>query len=195
MMGVGQIDCAGKPVPKVKNLDHLYERYSADRLGLTNTLSLDLGPGYSLRNPFHCNGVRGVDVRSDLERGISAADLVIEPIPFADNSFDFITAYDFLEHIPRVVYLPERRLPFVELMNEVHRVLKPQGIFFSHTPIYPYASVFRDPTHVNIMTVETFPLYFDDQYRWASIYGFRGAFKILEQVIKPPHLISLLQKV
>ncbi len=190
-----QLNCAGEPVPTVKSLHALYQRYRATNLGLTNSISLDLGPGHSLRNPFDCDSARGVDVRANLDEGIVAADLITEPIPFADNFFDFITAYDFLEHIPRLLYLPQRRLPFVELMNEVHRVLKPRGIFFSHTPIYPYASAFRDPTHVNFLTVETFPLYFDDQNRWGSIYGFRGSFKILEQAIKPPHLISLLQKV
>jgi SAM-dependent methyltransferase len=178
----------------IRSLRIIYERYGAAQRNLNNAQSLDLGPGTSLRNPFACQGVRGVDMVENPSLGIVAADLVIEPIPFADNIFDYVTAYDFIEHIPRLIYQPARRMPFVELMNEIWRVLKPGGIFFSHTPIYPYASAFRDPTHVNILTVETFPLYFDDTYRWASIYGFKGSFKILHQTIKRPHLITLLEK-
>jgi hypothetical protein len=47
-------------------------------------------------------------------------------------------------------------------MNEIFRTLKPGGIFFSKTPAYPISAVFSDPTHVNNITADTFPLYFDD---------------------------------
>jgi SAM-dependent methyltransferase len=178
-----------------RSLRRLYERYGASQLGLVDSISLDLGCGGNLRNPFGCDKVYGVDTKDDASRDVMGADLVTGPIPFPSSSFDYVTAYDFLEHIPRIIYAPDRRLPFIELMNEVWRVLKPGGIFLSHTPIYPYASVFRDPTHVNIMTVETFSLYFDDQMKWGSTYGFIGAFEILDQTIKKPHLISVLKKV
>jgi len=178
-----------------RSLSSIYEMHCAERLGLRDSISLDIGSGNNLRNPFGCDEVYGLDVIANPLKNIVAADLVVEPIPFEDNYLDYISAYDFLEHIPRLIYLPQRRLPFIELMNEIWRTLKPGGIFFSHTPIYPYASAFRDPTHVNILTVETFPLYFDDKNKWGSIYGFSGQFKILKQTIKEPHLISLLQKV
>jgi SAM-dependent methyltransferase len=175
-------------------IDPIYEKYKALQSN-ENTQSLDLGCGVKPRNPFNAKLSFGLDVRDDLAMGIKSADLVLGPIPFEDQSFDFVTAYDFLEHIPRVVYLPERRLPFVNLMNEIYRVLKPGGIFLSSTPIYPYGAAFRDPTHINILTDETFSLYFDDQYRWAQMYGFSGAFKLLEQVSIQPSLVAVLQKV
>jgi glycosyltransferase involved in cell wall biosynthesis len=159
------------------------------------TKTLDLGCGDKPRNPFLADDIFGVDVRSNLAGNIRSADLAIEPIPFDDDSFDFLTAFDFIEHIPRVVYVPERRNAFVELMNEVHRVLRPGGIFMAHTPAYPHAVAFRDPTHVNILTEETFSLYFDDQTRWASIYGFKGAFRILRNEWWGPHLVAVMQKV
>ena len=181
-------------LPRFKSIDPIYEKYKALRSN-ENTQSLDLGCGVKPRNPFDAKSSFGLDVRDDLAMGIKSADLVLGPIPFEDQSFDFVTAYDFLEHIPRVVYLPERRLPFVNLMNEIYRVLKPGGIFLSSTPIYPYGAAFRDPTHINILTDETFSLYFDDQYRWAQMYGFSGAFKVLEQVSIQPSLVAVLQKV
>jgi glycosyltransferase involved in cell wall biosynthesis len=159
------------------------------------TKTLDLGCGDKPRNPFLADQLYGVDVRSNLAGNIRSADLAIEPIPFDDESFDYLTAYDFIEHIPRVIYAPERRNAFVELMNEVHRVLRPGGIFMSHTPAYPHAVAFRDPTHVNIITEETFRLYFDDELRWASIYGFKGAFRMLRNEWWGPHLVAVMQKV
>lgn len=157
--------------------------------------SLDLGCGPAAKNPFNADEVFGVDVRENMAANIVSADLAIERIPYGYNYFDFITAYDFLEHIPRVIYMPTRRNPFVELMNEVYRVLKMGGMFLSLTPAYPHALVFRDPTHVNIITDETFPLYFDDEKRWAAMYGFNGAFKVLIQEWHGTHLLTVLQKV
>ena len=158
------------------------------------TKSLDLGCGLQPKNPFNAQEVYGIDVRDDAEAHIVKADLVIEPIPFPDDSFDYVTAHDFLEHVPRLIYLPQRRNAFVEVMNEIHRVLKPGGVFMSFTPAFPHGPAFRDPTHVNIITEETFPLYFDDKVRWASMYGFRGSFQILSQEWRGVHLISLLRK-
>jgi SAM-dependent methyltransferase len=157
--------------------------------------SLDLGCGSNPRNVFGAQEVFGVDIRDGLGPNIRAADLAIDSIPFPDETFDFVTAHDFIEHVPRVVYLPKRRNSFVELMNEVYRVLKPGGIFLSMTPAYPHAPAFRDPTHVNIITDETFPLYFDSKNRWASIYGFNGAFNIAQQEWRGQSLLTVMQKV
>jgi SAM-dependent methyltransferase len=159
------------------------------------TKTLDLGCGSLPRNPFQADELFGVDVRDDLESHVKRADLAIEPIPYEDESFEYVTAFDFIEHIPRIVYAPTRRNAFVEFMNEVYRVLKPGGLFFSQTPIYPHAAVFQDPTHVNFITNETFLLYFDDIHRLASMYGFNGAFRIVKHERRGSHLHAVLQKI
>jgi SAM-dependent methyltransferase len=159
------------------------------------TKSLDLGCGPNPKNPFNADEVFGIDVRDDLELGIKRADLVIEPIPFPDESFEYITAHDFLEHIPRVIYAPLRRNAFVELMNEIYRVLKTDGLFMSFTPAYPHPEAFRDPTHVNIITDQTFQAYFDNVNRWAAGYGFNGSFLIQMQEWRGPHLLTILKKI
>lgn len=159
------------------------------------TRSLDLGCGPVPKNPFNATEVHGIDVQADAAANILAADLVVEPIPHPDASFEYVTAHDFLEHIPRLVYAPRRRNAFIELLNEVWRVLMPGGMFLSLTPAYPHAATFRDPTHVNFITDETFPLYFDDQHRWAKAYGFTGAFHVELQEWRGIHLLTVLRKV
>ena len=162
--------------------------------------TLDLGCGNTPKNPFQAmeiEEVYGIDFTQNIDKRIYAADLAMEPIPFDDNFFTGLSAYDLIEHIPRIAYVPERRFCFVELMNEIYRVLRPEGVFYSFTPAFPSSAAFRDPTHVNIITEETFPLYFDDKSRLASMYGFKGFFKIEEQKwhTNNEHLITIMRKI
>jgi SAM-dependent methyltransferase len=159
------------------------------------TKTLDLGCGPNPNNPFSANEVYGVDIIANLAGNIAAADLALEPIPFPSDHFEFVTAYQFIEHVPRVIYTPTRRNSFVELMNEIHRVLKQDGIFLSVTPAYPHNAAFQDPTHVNIITEETFHFYFSEPTRWASIYGFTGHFRMLKQEWMGVNLVTQLQKI
>lgn len=159
------------------------------------TKTLDLGCGTVPKNPFNASEIYGIDIREESER-ILIADLAVEPIPFEDCFFDYCSAFDFIEHIPRVIYLPTRKFSFVDLMSEIYRVLKPGGKFISFTPAFPHAPAWRDPTHVNIITTETFPLYFDDKNKLAKMYGFVGGFEIESQHWHENniHLISILKK-
>jgi SAM-dependent methyltransferase len=159
------------------------------------SLALDLGCGANPKNPFGADILYGIDIREDISKNVIKADLVLDPIPFEENTFDYVTAFDFIEHIPRIIYAPSRRNSFIEVMNEIWRVLKQNGKFLSVTPAYPHAEVFRDPTHVNIITEETFPLYFDAERRWGAMYGFRGAFEIEGQSWNGPHLQTLMRKI
>ena len=180
--------------PRFGNLEEFCRDYVARTPPVTPTRTLDLGCGSVPRNPFGATALAGIDIRENPALDVRYADLAIEPIPFEDASFDYVTAFDFLEHVPRVLYLPERRFPFVELMNEIYRVLKPGGTLLSFTPAFPFGHAFRDPTHVNILTETTFPIYFDDQNRHASIYGFRGAFQIVRQGWRRKHLVTVMRK-
>lgn len=166
--------------------------YKADHM---SNKTLDLGCGPSPNNPFNASEVYGVDIVSNLASNIIAADLAIDPIPFDSDYFQFVTAYQFIEHVPRIIYCPRRRNSFVELMNEIHRVLKKDGIFLSVTPAYPHNAAFQDPTHVNIITEETFHFYFSEPTSWAKIYGFNGSFRLLKQEWMGVNLVTQLQKI
>ena len=181
-------------LPEAKSVDQCLKGLIAKASDLHGTSTLDLGCGLNPQNPFRAEQVYGIDIRDNPSKYIKCADLTVEPIPFEDNAFDFITAFDIIEHIPKVIYAPNRRFPFVELMNEVWRTLKPNGYFLSHTPVYPYSAIFGDPTHISVVTHETFTGYFDDVSRIAAIYGFKGSFKVVSQHLIIPHLVSVLQK-
>jgi SAM-dependent methyltransferase len=181
-------------VPKVINIDQIINLFESNKLGLKDSKSLDLGCGDMPRNPFLADSVYGLDLFEDINKNIGAFDLASSAIPNQENTFDFITAFDFIEHVPRIIYNPERRLPFIQLMNEIYRTLKPNGIFLSYTPIYPYAATYFDPTHVNFITCDTFPTCFDDKNRWAEKYGFNGYFKIISQSLLEPRLITIMSK-
>ena len=149
-------------VQRILSLEDYLGPYSAESRGLAEASSLDMGCGGQPKNPFGAKHLFGLDIRENSERGIRYADLTVEPIPFSDESFDYITAYDFIEHVPRVIYMPTRRFPFVQLMNEVWRTLKPGGIFLSHTPTYPYSSA-RTP-HDAFHTINV-----DHEFTYSSV--------------------------
>jgi SAM-dependent methyltransferase len=154
-----------------------------------NTRHLDLGCGSVPRNPYQRDILCGVDL-ADTADGhlIRRANLATQPIPFESDSFDSVSAYDFFEHVPRVFPSPDgqgTRFPFVELMNEVWRVLKPGGLLYAVTPVYPSKAAFQDPTHVNIMTADTHT-YFTRPHKMAAMYGFTGDFIMRRvQLTKP----------
>jgi SAM-dependent methyltransferase len=132
---------------------------------------------------------------------VREANLFIDPIPFPDNEFEFVTAFDFIEYVPRVLNVYDKILdkniiinPFINLMNEIYRILKDDGIFLSKTPAYPNTQAFQDPTHINIITEDTFPVYFNDHYPVAHIYGFNGGFKIKKQYWDTFYLVTELIK-
>lgn len=145
---------------------------------------LDLGCGKFPRNPYGRRELCGVDVRpapagADFEHRV--ANLSLQPIPYGDDGFASVSAYDFIEHVPRLLATGDGRgtvFPFVQLMNEVWRVLAPGGRFYALTPAYPHLEAFTDPTHVNVITAKTHE-YFCGPQPLARMYGFTGEFKVV----------------
>jgi len=151
---------------------------------MRRTRHLDLGCGAVARNPYGQAEVHAVDLAApdglDPQR-FRRANLTLEPIPHPDSTFDSVSAFDFLEHVPRVLATADgkgTRFPFVEAMNEIHRVLRPGGRLYAVTPAFPREEAFQDPTHVNVITRGTAG-YFCGPEPLARVYGFRGAFTLL----------------
>jgi SAM-dependent methyltransferase len=173
-----------KAYPALESIETLLESLD-NALNQPASVSLDLGCGDKPRNPFRAAEWFGVDIREDLESKILCANLATQPIPCQTDHFDYCTAFDVIEHIPRILPASDggTHFPFIELMNEVHRVLKPGGLFLHQTPAFPCKQAFQDPTHVNIVTEDTFPYYFCEPNLYATKigYGFNGRFELVYQ--------------
>lgn len=101
---------------------------------------LDIGCGGTKQQNF-ATGVDqethpGVNVVCDLESGL----------PFPDDYADQIYAVHFLEHVSELV----------GLMNDIHRVLKPDGVLHVIVPHHGCVNAIADPTHVRFFHPQTF---------------------------------------
>lgn len=154
---------------------------------------LDLGSGIGPRQKEGYEAC-GVDLFDFGVSNVRVADLAIQPIPYEDNEFDLVTAYDFMEHIPPVLYLPaycgdaprgsrhpvERRNCMIELFNEIYRVLVPGGEFYFESPAYipgeNNQAVWQDPTHIYFWTPESLNYFSGNYYGHHDDYGHKSRF-------------------
>lgn len=101
---------------------------------ITRFLDLGCGNGYYtllIGNKLNAQEIYGVDIdevklRKASSRGIRAfkVDLNSDKLPFPDNYFDLVTALEVIEHLIN----PDN------MLKEVYRVLKPNGVFILSTP-------------------------------------------------------------
>lgn len=146
--------------------------------------TLDLGCGGGVRNPYSADDLFGVDIVESSNPNILQVDLVWEGLPFYENSFDFVTAYDFLEHLPMRAYVPRignrpayTRNVMIELFNEIYRVLKHDGLFFIQVPMYPHNAAVQDPTHVSFWCPDTINYFSGNYFGMHDHYGHTSRFK------------------
>jgi SAM-dependent methyltransferase len=159
-----------------------------------SSISIDLGSGPNPRNNFNATEVIGFDTFNQDSPKVIKHDLMKGTIPLEDNSVDFVTAFDFLEHVDRVGYRLtdgdiERFFPFIDIMSEIWRVLKPGGQLYAFTPVYPNKEAFRDPQHVNIVTDDMWEYFAGSMLGLTQHYGFKGEFKLLEQRFEGAHVV------
>lgn len=157
------------------------------------TTHLDLGCGLGPKNPFCCDFVTGLDIIPEelvQLRFAEAKDFdyvqsnLLSDLPFPDHAFSSVSAFDVVEHVPRYHLDQNGKVsnPFISLMNEVHRVLTPGGVFLAVTPAYPSGAAFQDPTHVNFITKRTIGYFAGDQALARELgYGFKGRYRLLHQ--------------
>lgn len=115
----------------------------------TKNLKLNLGCGdQTYKGYINVDKVKvkNSDLVCDLEK----------PLPFADNSVVETRAEHILEHITN----------FTQLMEEIHRISKPNARLYVLAPYYKYEGSYRDPQHVRFFTEHSFD-YFQEGVKFS----------------------------
>lgn len=124
-------------------------------------LVLDLGCG--IRKKDGCLGIdrgrfMGVDVVADIDRGL----------PFRDGVVDGIYSMYFLEHTKDIV----------GVFKEIYRVCRHNARVTITVPYYNSINAFKDPTHKQFFTEETFKYFSKDKW-YGSDYGINTDFRVV----------------
>lgn len=109
----------------------ILQRLTSALQGRANTKVVDFGCGtgfviHLMRDLFA--EVHGVDITQDMMKQVDLSsgnvflhESLAENTPFEQNTFDFATAYSFMDHL----------FDYKAFLVEAYRVLKPGGIFYS----------------------------------------------------------------
>ena len=115
---------------------------------------VDLGCG---QNKFP-NSV-GVDYAGNAHADVQH-DLDIYPYPLAESSCDVVLLRNVIEHVRNVV----------GLMEEVHRIGRPNGEVIITTPHFSSLYSYQDPTHVRHLAYDSLE-YFTEGTRHSNFYS------------------------
>lgn len=95
-----------------------------------------------------------------------------ERLPFEDSSIDSVFTQDFMEHLA-----PEYKVPVI---NDIWRVLKPEGTMEHWIPNAGSKNDFGSPSHLSHWSLQQFEHFDLDSYRFnldRDYEGFIGAFR------------------
>ncbi len=120
-------------------------------------MKLNIGCGKDIRVGY---------VNADIVK-LPGVDRVVDfdsfPYPFKDNTFDEILCSHVLEHLtdlPRV-------------MEELHRIAKPNARIIVWGPFYNHHTAFQDPTHKHFFALDTFDYFESHNLNYYSSARFR----------------------
>lgn len=132
---------ARRTIARVRGVNAVWDRLHVP--GEESPQMLDLGCGSRKQVDeavgVDCHRLPAVDVQARIERGL----------PFADASIDHVYAVHFLEHVDELL----------AVMNEIHRVLKPEGVLHVMVPSARHVNALADPTHRRLFHRQTFKFF------------------------------------
>jgi SAM-dependent methyltransferase len=176
--------------PKMEEIKQEQKRVEVDSPQFENTINSLLPNNLVVRVDLGCGthkseGFIGVDIV--VASGVDVVADLNESFPFPDNSVDVIKAHDFIEHLPNRI----------QTMNELWRILKPDGIVDILVPSTDGRGAFQDPTHVSYWNINSFMYYCQEYPEYLagcqSHYGFQGRFNIvnLSEIESPGKVIHI----
>lgn len=144
------------------------------------------------------SNVTRLDINADHKPDI-VWDLRVHPLPFEDNYFDEIHAYDVLEHLAQQ---GDYKF-FFEEFTEYWRILKDGGQFYLSTPDRNSVWAWGDPSHTRIIQVENFVYLDQDEYkRQVGVtkmsdfrYLYKANFKLVYHDIRDETMRAVLQAI
>ena len=137
------------------------------------SLMLDLGCGNKKRP-----GTIGVDYNTRVDGDI-CHDLNVFPYPFESETVDRVYIDNCLEHLDSPL----------NVMEEIHRILKIGAEVKVIVPYFRSPSAFHDPTHKTFYTVESFS-YYDPEHAICKKYDYTTAHFKVQKVVFHEHLTS-----
>ena len=99
--------------------------------------------------------------------------LDVFPWVFEDNQFEEVYANSVIEHVEDLL----------SSFGQLHRIIKPGGVFKGEVPWYNYGGAFGDPTHKQFFTPVTF-LYLLEESEY-NYTGTTGAWEIINLEYTP----------
>ncbi len=150
-------------------------------------LEIGTGSGYGIKivSPASTSFIT-VDkhnVPSHIVEGVDFRVCNVPPLPFCDGEFDSVISFQVIEHIKRDK----------EFINEVARVLRPNGLFIVTTPNAP-ASLTRNPWHIREYTAQQFEALISDKFDIVERCGVFGDSKVLEYYNKNRESVKRITK-
>ncbi len=140
-----------------------------------NVLEIGTGAGYGIEiiapKATHFttidkfNGVEKICKASNVE----FVEATVPPLPFADDSFDCVISFQVIEHIK----------DDKKFIQEVHRTLRPDGIFIVSTPNITM-SLTRNPWHIREYTSTEFNRLLGSEFSAIEAMGVAGNETIME---------------
>ena len=140
----------------------MYTREELKAMSRKDNVAIDLGCGSRKKSGLigiDRHTAEGVDIVSDLENGI----------PLENDSVDKIYATYFLEHAGNLIFV----------FQEMYRVLVDGGVVELLVPYYNSINAFKDPTHRNFFTEDTFRYFSRDKW-YGSDYGINTDFSVVD---------------